>query len=126
MLNRKRMSKARYIELVRETRAGLIPVSDDLEEEKRARTDLTARMIRAVKTRLGSVPRVSDDLAIKNILSDLRHYCDCKGLAFKELDKAADALYSEEKADEPAWLAPPGYPESVTHRQRTRRLRRQR
>jgi hypothetical protein len=125
MPNGKQMSKARRIELVREARAGLIPVSDDVEDERRVRTNLTARMILAVKTHLGSVTRVSDDLAITNILSDLRHYCDCNGLVYKKLDGAAYALYSEEKADEAAWSTPPVYLEGVMDRHLTRRMRRQ-
>ncbi len=125
MPNRKQMSKARRVELVREARAGLIPASDDMEDERRVRTNLTARTIRAVKARLGSVTRVSDDLAITNILSDLRHYCDCEGLAFEKLDRAAYVLYSEEKADEAAWLSRPGHLEAITYRQPTRWKRRQ-
>ena len=124
MSNRKQMSNARRIELVREARAGLIPESDNWENERRVRTSLTLRMIRTAKTHLGSVARVSDDLAITNILSDLRHYCDCKGLAFKKLDRAAYALYSEVKSDESGWLAPPGNLEDVTYWQPARRMRR--
>lgn len=85
-----------------EARAGLIPASDDIADEIRARTELTARIIRTVKPYLGSAGRVSDDLAITNILSDLRHYCDCRRLAFKKLDRAAYELYLEEKAYEVA------------------------
>jgi hypothetical protein len=117
MPNRRQVNKPRRVNLVVEARAGLIPASDDMADEIRARTNLTARIIHTIKPYLGSVTRVSDDLAITNILSDLRHYCDCRGLAFKKLDRAAYALYSKEKAYEVAWPTPPGYLESVTYRQ---------
>jgi hypothetical protein len=106
MHKRKSINKARRIDFVREARAGLIPASDDIADERRLRTNQTARIIRIVKTHSGSVARVSDDLAITNILSDLRHYCDCRGLGFKKLDKAACALYLEEKAEEAALPMP--------------------
>lgn len=123
--NKRRKNKPPRVNLVVKARAGLIPASDDMADEIRARTNLTARIIRTVKPSLGSATCVSDDLAITNILSDLRHYCDCRGLAFKKLNKAACALYSEEKAYEAAWPTPAGYLESVTYRQPTRRIRRQ-
>ena len=53
MPNRKQMSKARRIELVREARAGLIPRCDDIDDERRVRTNLTARMIHYRKNSLG-------------------------------------------------------------------------
>jgi len=90
-----------------EARAGLIPASDDIADEMRARMKLTTRIIRTMKPSLGSVKRVSDNLAITNILSDLRHYCDSRGLAFEKLDKAAFELYSEEKAYEATLATPP-------------------
>jgi hypothetical protein len=105
MSNRRRMTNVRRIDLVREARAGLIPESDNLAEERLARMNLTERVIRSVKPYLGSLGRVSDDQAITDILASLRHYCDCKGLAFRKLDNAASALYVEEKADEAAWAA---------------------
>ena len=96
MSNRKQISNARRIDLVREARAGLIPASDDVADERRVRTNHTARIIRTAKTYLGSATHVSDDLAITNILADLRHYCDCKDLAFKKLDRAAHTLHLED------------------------------
>jgi hypothetical protein len=88
--------------------ARVISASEDVADERRARTNSVARIIRTVKPLLGSVTRVSDDLAIVNILSDLRHYCDFRDLAFKKLNKAAGALYLEEKANEamadPGWI----------------------
>lgn len=125
MPHRKQMSNARHIDFVREARAGLIPASDNMADETRARTNHTECIIRTAKTYLGSMTRVSDDLAITNILSDLRHYCDCKGMAFKKLDKAAHAVYMEEKTDEAAWPTPPVHLEDVMYRQATRRMRRQ-
>ena len=125
MPNKKLKTKLRRVNPVVEARAGLIPASDDMADEMRARTSLTARIVRSVKPYLGSMRRVSDDLAITNIISDLRHYCDRRGLAFNKLDRAAYALYSEEKAEEAAWLNPPGYLEGASYRQPTRRTRRQ-
>ena len=106
-----------------EARAGLIPASDDMADEIRARTNRTAGIIRTAKTYLGSGARVSDDLAITNILSNLRHYCDCKGLAFKTLDSAARALYLEEKAYEAVWPTPPEYLNGATNERSTSRRR---
>jgi hypothetical protein len=102
MPKRKQMSDARSIDLVREARAGLIPASDHIADEKCARMNCTARIIRTAKTYLGTVTRVSEEQAITSILADLRHYCDCKGLAFRKFHAAAYALYLEDKADEVA------------------------
>jgi hypothetical protein len=118
------MNKRRRANPVVEARAGLIPASDDAADEIRARTNLTVRIIRTVKPYLGSRRRVSDDLAITNILSDLRHYCDFRGLAFEKLDRAAYQLYSEEKTFEARWSTPHGYLERVTYPQPTPRIRR--
>jgi hypothetical protein len=68
-----------------------------LDKEKRVRTNRTARILRSVKTNLGSVARVSDENAITDILADLRLYCDSKGLAFRKLSTAANAIYLEVK-----------------------------
>lgn len=106
MAMRKRIVEARRARLVREARAGLIPASDDLVDEVRARTDHAARMVRTAKSHLGSVKRVSEEHAITSILADLRHYCDFKSLQFDELDAAADALYFEDKRHEARWIAP--------------------
>lgn len=95
MTNRKRVTNADCEEFVREARAGLIPASADLADEVRVRTNRTARMIRIVKTHLGSARRVSDDLAIIDVLADLRHYCDRNGLVFERLAKAAFERYLE-------------------------------
>jgi hypothetical protein len=104
--NRRQQNKERRFNLMDEGSGGLISASDNIMNERRVRTNLTARMIRTVKPFLGSLTRVSDDLAIANILADLRHYCECKRLAFAKLQKAAYALYLEEKAYESTWLAP--------------------
>jgi hypothetical protein len=100
MTKRKPIGKARGIDLVREARAGLIPTSDDIAAEKRARIDCAARIIRLTKPYLGSISRVSDEEAITNILADLRHYCDCKGLTIRKIRVAANALYLQDKIAE--------------------------
>lgn len=94
------MSEARRIAFVRKARAGLIPASDAIAAEKRARLDHASRIIRTVKPFLGTATRVSDDYAITNILAYLRHYCDQKDLAFSKLGVEARRLYLEEKADD--------------------------
>ncbi len=103
MPNRKNQSKQRHTNKVIEAHGGVISEFDNIAEEIRVRTGLTAQIIGAVKPRLGSIARISDDIAITCILSDLRHYCDCRSFAFKKLDKAAHALYLEEKTYEDAW-----------------------
>jgi hypothetical protein len=90
------------IDLVREARAGLIPASDDIADEKRARTEGTRRMIRAAKAYVGT--RASEDQVITSILADVRHYCDLKGLKFRKIDRAARALYLEEVLEEANWF----------------------
>ncbi len=107
MTMRKRSIEERQDRLVREARAGLIPASDDLLDDVRARTNRTARMVGTAKSHLGSVKRVSEEHAIRNILADLRHYCDYKGLQFDELDAAADAIYLGDKGYEAPWMLPP-------------------
>jgi hypothetical protein len=99
MSKRKQTSHAGHSELVHEARAGLIPASDDIADEQRARLDCAARIIGSAKPYLGSGKRVSDRHAITSILADLRHYCDGKGLVFGKLGTAAYALYLLEKAD---------------------------
>jgi hypothetical protein len=99
MPKRKRMSKPSRIDFVREARAGLIPASDDIADEKRSRLNSTARIIRAAKPQLGTAKRVSDECAITSILADLRHYCDYNGLSFCKLDRNAGAQYLEDAAD---------------------------
>lgn len=100
MPKRKQMSNAR---LVREARAGLIPESDNIANEVRIRTNRTAQIVRTARAYLGSMKRVSEKHAIADILADLRHYCDCKSLPFRKLDKAAHALYMGDKAYEATW-----------------------
>ena len=102
MPNRKRTGNTGRKDVVRAARAGLIPASDDKLDEKRAQMNCAADIIRAVKPWLGSPTRVSDEQAITNILADLRHYCDSKGLAFSKFQAAACALYLEDRADEVA------------------------
>jgi hypothetical protein len=96
MASKKRSSDARHSALVIEARAGLIPESDWIAAEVRARVDRTARISRVVKSHARLLTGGSDALAISEILADLRHYCDSKGLAFEELDAAACENYEDE------------------------------
>ncbi len=96
MPNRRQQKKPRWSDLVVEARAGLIPESDDIADEKRARMKRTARVVRTVKAHAKLATCGSEDRAITDILADLRHYCDCKGLPFHKLYRAAYALYLDE------------------------------
>lgn len=96
MLDRTLLKRRSLTKLVIEARAGLIPESDDIEDERRAEERAKARVFRLVKMYAEEVAYGSENQAIVDILSYLRHYCDCKGLAFHTLDTAAYALYSEE------------------------------
>lgn len=87
---------------VLKARAGLIPASDDIENELDARTARVGRTLRAYAKETGG----RDDLAITDILHDLRHYCDTKALTFAELDAAAHEYYLEYVNDSP-WISRP-------------------
>jgi hypothetical protein len=65
-------------------------------EEVRLRLKRTARTGRFVHSHARLSSRGSDALAIKEILADLRHYCDRKGLAFEDLDAEACEDYQDE------------------------------
>jgi hypothetical protein len=58
--------------------------------------DRTARIGRVVNSRARLLPRGSGGLAVSEILTDLRHYCDSKGLAFEQLDASASENYQDE------------------------------
>lgn len=79
----------RQAALTLEARAGLIPESDWIAEEVRARTNRTAQVSRVVVSHAKRLTNGSVGLAITEILTDLRHYCDAKDLVFEELDAAA-------------------------------------
>jgi hypothetical protein len=93
---RKRSNRAVQSAPVIEARAGLIPESDWIAEEVRARVDRTARLSRVIKSHARSLTKGSDAVAILEILADLRHYCDSKGLMFEELAGAASENYQDE------------------------------
>ena len=92
----------RHSARVIEARAGLIPASDDIEDELDART---ARIRRTVRT-YAKGTNGRDDLAIANILEDIRHYCDSKTLSFDELDMAAYNNHKEYVNESP-WISRP-------------------
>lgn len=85
-----------------EARAGLIPASDDIEDELDARTGRIGRTVRAY----AKVTNGRDDLAIASILEDIRHYCDSKALSFDELDTAAYNNHLEYVNESP-WISRP-------------------
>jgi hypothetical protein len=80
--------------------------SNVLADEGRARIARVERVIHTVKAYLGSAAHVTDSQAITDLLADLRHICDYKGLAFRKLDRAAVALYDDENTDQGEWPSP--------------------
>lgn len=79
--------------LVAEARAGLTPASDHIEAERHARLDRISRVVKAYAKSVASKPGNWDGLAITDVLTDLRHYCDSNGLLFDKLDSAAYEYY---------------------------------
>jgi hypothetical protein len=63
-----------------------------------------ARTVSAYAKLRGS--RSHYDLAISDMLQDLRHYCDSKGLVFDELDTVAYGCYLEDVNESP-WISRP-------------------
>jgi hypothetical protein len=96
MCSKKLSNDARHAALILEARAGLIPESDWIAEEVRSRMERTASTGRFVSSHARLSSRGSDALAIKEILADLRHYCDSKGLGFQDLDAEACEDYQDE------------------------------
>lgn len=96
MANKKMSINKRQAALIREARAGLIPESDWIVEEVRARIKRTARVSRVITSHAKRLTRGSDVAAISEILADLRHYCDIKGLPFEELNTIACENYLDE------------------------------
>ena len=92
---RKRSNKPLHSALVIEARAGLIPESDWTAAEVRARTDRTARTGRAIES-YAKLTRSSRAMAVLDVLTDLRHYCDSKNLPFEKLDGDANENYELE------------------------------
>ena len=82
--------------LVRDARAGLIPESDAVADEIRARMKIAARTLLSLAANAERPSRTSENRAIMEILADLRHYCEFKGYAYDELDTAATELYESE------------------------------
>jgi len=100
MANNKQLNNAHRAASILEARAGLIPASDDVEDELNARTARIGRTVRAY----AKLTHGRDDLAITDMLHDLRHYCDSKALSFDQLDTAAREHYLEDAAESP-WIS---------------------
>lgn len=101
--------KRRISPQVAEARAGLIPSSDDIIDEIRARlnrTALTAKTVRQYRLITHSEPA-----AIAEVLADIRHYCVGQGLSFQKLLAFATRVYREEKSAEEGYLAQLGLEE---------------
>jgi len=95
----KTLNKSSREALILKARAGIIPASDHLAEEVRQRVARTGRIGRTVAAYAKLRECRSERLAIVYILADLRHHCDCEGLAFDELDKSAIDVYDDEAAE---------------------------
>ncbi len=102
MPNKKYLYTLRHPAHVLKARAGLIPESDHIQHELNVRT---ARIGRTVST-YARRERGRHDLAIIDILQNLRHYCDSQGLAFHKLNKVADEYYREDVNESP-WISRP-------------------
>lgn len=94
-MRRKQSNKPLHSALVIEARAGLIPESDWTAAEVRARTDRTARIGQAIES-YAKLTRSSRAVAVLDMLTHLRHYCDSKGLPFEKLDGEASENYEHE------------------------------
>jgi hypothetical protein len=101
MPNKKHLSNVHHPAHVLAARAGLIPASDHIENELNLQAARIGRSVSAYARR-----KSRHDLAITDILQDLRHYCDSKGLAFHELDAAAHEYYLEDVNESP-WISRP-------------------
>lgn len=99
-MGKKTRLKHRRQKLISETRARLIPASDDIANEIRARTSKTTRIVAAAKSFVRLGRHASDDILMMELLTHLRRYCAWKGLVFEKLDEAASDRYSEEAAEE--------------------------
>jgi hypothetical protein len=106
MTKTKQKRKQSQVNSLRDLSGGINYAANVLAEEGRARLSRVERLIRIVKAYLGSVERVTDAQAITDLLADLRHYCDCKGLEFSDLDEAAIEEYEDENTDHVEWPSP--------------------
>lgn len=104
MPNKEQLKHARAEALVRKARAGVIPASDHIEVEINARVARIARIVSVYAGLSGNCGR--DDLGVNDILQDLRHYCDSKGLALDERDRTACSCYLEDVKESP-WISRP-------------------
>jgi hypothetical protein len=96
MPNRKQQKVAGRAQLVAKARAGIIFTSDYAGAELIAATSSIAR---AAKAYAKSYKPEAADRVITDMLVDLRHFCDSKGLVFAELNAAAEEHYWDDKAD---------------------------
>lgn len=117
MTKTKQKRKPRQVNSLRDLSGRINYSSNVLAEEGRARLGRIERLIRIVKVYLGSATRVTDGQAVTDLLADLRHYCDCKGLEFSSLDEAAVEQYDDENTDQAEWPSPFRELKEATHRQ---------
>ena len=95
MPKKEKLNNARHASQIIEARAGLIPASDYIEDEANACIAQIARTVRVY----AKLTDGRDDLAIADLLHDLRYYCDSKALTFDELDKAAYEQYMDDASE---------------------------
>src|SRR5258708_760723 len=102
MPNKKHLNRGRHPAHVLAARAGIIFASDDIEDELHLRAAAASRIVSAQARH----ERGRQDLAMIDILENLRHYCDSKGLPFHKLDAVAHERYLE-YVDESPWVSRP-------------------
>jgi hypothetical protein len=57
-----------------------------------------ATRVQSLLRRNGYLPKGEDsDDAVADLLADIRHFCDARGLAFGDIDRRAHQNYSAEK-----------------------------
>ncbi len=96
-MSRKRKTKdEEETALAPQARGGVVFACEWVEIELRAARSRVGPTIKAYSNLLGSE---SGERAIKEILVDLRHYCEGKGLVFDQLNRAAAFQYKAELAD---------------------------
>jgi hypothetical protein len=93
----KTRKKTRRPALADPARTGLIPASDDITVEAKARLSNATRVIQTMRRSPGCSPKASDERVITDILADLRLYSATRGFPFEDLDHAAE-LDNEEFA----------------------------
>lgn len=81
---------------VKEARAGLIPASDDVADERRIQQNIAEALLKAVRTKANFGTSVADEVVIIEALARLGDYCDRRKLSFDDLSVLGYEQYLEE------------------------------